>query len=188
VTLGWGGSEADDALQTDIYLERLLADRGRAPQAVDADLEVRLGDEHRRAVRLLADQLVRFHPSYRFEEALAARLRLSAIRSMLEPRSNEDRGMRPGPEAPIIAFPSAAAATGTGGDAVSIAAAAGALPAAAGRAAPDRRAMLIGGAIASGVSLAGAAIVAWRAAAPPRTAFGRATRAAHRERTLRGRA
>jgi hypothetical protein len=53
----------------------------------------------------------------------------------------------------------------------------------------EQRRVLIGGAIASGVSLAGAAIVAWRAASPPRTAFGRATRAAHRARpSMRGRA
>ena len=170
MTFGWRASEADEALQVDIYLESLLAVHDRAPLAVrDATLLDPLDPSERRAARLLADHLQRFHPSFRFEEALAARLRAVA----------EHSGGAPAP-AVVLPFPLA--------DDLG--------PLERERVlererltAQDRRRVLIGGAIASGVSLAGAAIVAWRAAAPPRTPFGRATRAAHRNRpSMRGRA
>ena len=170
MTLGWRAGEADDALQVDIYLESLLAAHDRSPRPIpDRVMVDELEPSERRAADLLADHLLRFHPSFRFEEALAARLRAMAERS--------SAGV-PAPTSLVpfpIADPEAASAL-----------------AAIERerlAALERRRVLIGGAIASGVSLAGAALVAWRAATPPRTAFGRATRAAHRNRSsLRGRA
>jgi hypothetical protein len=171
VTLGWRAGEADEALQVDIYLESLLAAHDRLPRPVPAgpmadDLE----PSERRAANLLAEHLVRFHPSFRFEEALATRLHAVADRA--------SSGVQA--PAPVLPFPIAEAplpvASMTAGEREQLAAS-------------ERRRVLIGGAIASGVSLAGAALVAWRAAAPPRTAFGRATRAAHRSRSsLRGRA
>lgn len=162
MTLGWRASEAEDALQVDVYLESLLARRERSPRgAPDAGLIDDLDPSERRAARLLADHLLRFHPSFRFEEALAGRLRAVAERS--------GSGVE-GP-ARVLAF---RAGVASAHDQVL---------------GPERRRVLIGGAIASGVSLAGAALFAWRAATPPRTAFGRATRAAHRGRpSVRGRA
>ena len=180
MTLGWRASEADDALQVDIYLESLLVAHGRSSLAVhdvtplDGTPFDTLDPSERRAARLLADHLQRFHPSVRFEEALAARLRAVAE------RSGPDRADTRRSAAIVVPVPLA-------GDL-------GPLERARAEerersSAQDRRRVLIGGAIASGVSLAGAAIVAWRAAATPRTPFGRATRAAHRDRpSIRGRA
>ena len=168
MTFGWRTSEADDALQVDIYLESLLATHGRSPTVVVEGGSVDdLDPAERRTARLLAAHLLRFHPSFRFEEALAARLRAVADRSP----TGEQASMT------VVPFQQPAApAVDTVIDRERLAAL-------------ERRRVLIGGAIASGVSLAGAAIVAWRASTPPRTAFGRATRAAHRSRpSMRGRA
>jgi hypothetical protein len=136
-----------DALQVDLYLESLLAARARQPRLVEG-----LGldaDEHA-AAELLAARFVRFHPSFRFEEALAARLRSQA-------------GERRVPSA-VTRLPTAVALDPDD------------------HSARTRRRVLIGGAIASGVSLAGAALFAWRATSAPRTPFGRAARAVHRGR------
>ena len=189
MTLGWRGGEADDALQVDVYLEALLASHDRRPQMA---FELAPGDaldaSERTAARFLADHLVRFHPSFRFEERLAARLGAVAGGSAAGTGA-ADAG------ATLVAFPGTAA--GPIDDAPAMAetddsehvaievdgSAHWRFPT------QEQRRVLIGGAIASGVSLAGAAIVAWRAASPPRTAFGRATRAAHRGRpSQRGRA
>jgi hypothetical protein len=138
-----------DALQVDLYLESLLAARARQPRQVEGlDLDA----EERAAAELLAERFVRFHPSFRFEEALAARLRAAT-------------GGRKVPSA-VTPLPSAVV---LGPD---------------DRSARARRRVLIGGAIASGVSLAGAALFAWRAASTPRTPFGRAARAAHHGRAV----
>ncbi|MET1232330.1 MAG: hypothetical protein ABWY52_05730 [Candidatus Limnocylindrales bacterium] len=162
MTLGWRSNEAEEALQIDVYLESLLRTHDRAPATlIDRHLIDELDPAERRTARLLADNLLRFHPSYRFEEALAARLHAAAG----EPEPEEGRSL-----ATIVAFPDAVR------DRVR-------------RTEQDHRRVLIGGAIASGVSLAGAALFAWRASTPARTPFGRATRAAHRGRSsVRGRA
>ena len=172
MTFGWRASEVEDALQVDVYLESLLAGHGRAPQPTsEGPPGDGLDPSERRAARLLADHLVRFHPSFRFEEALAARLRAVA-----------DRAVTAAPASlTVLPFPGGRADAPPAAD---DAATAVRLERAA---ALERRRVLIGGAIASGVSLAGAAIVAWRASTPPRSAFGRATRAAHRSRPPAGR-
>ena len=180
MTFGWRASEADDALQVDIYLESLLAAHERAPSPItERALAEELEPAERRAAQLLADHLLRFHPSFRFEEALAARLRAVAARS--GPGGSSAATVLPSPGPTEVG---AADSDGAADEA--------ALAAAAQRerlAALERRRVLIGGAIASGFSLAGAAFVAWRASTPPRSAFGRATRAAHRNRpSMRGRA
>lgn len=61
-----------EALRTDRYLEALLtaAERHTTDVPSDADLDPAVRD----AARTLARELVRFHPSFRFEERLAARL------------------------------------------------------------------------------------------------------------------
>jgi hypothetical protein len=138
-----------DALQVDLYLESLLTARARGPRSVEDPI---MDDRERAAADLLAARFVRFHPSFRFEEALAARLR---------ERAGEGR---------------------VSGDLVPLPNAWSPVPVA--RFASARRRVLIGGAIASGVSLAGAALFAWRAGARPRTPFGRAARAAHRGRPV----
>jgi hypothetical protein len=172
VTFGWRASEAEDALQVDIYLESLLASHDRSPEPMtDGPLGDDLAPSERRAAKLLADHLVRFHPSFRFEEALAARLR--AVVDHAGPAIPTSATVLP---FPVVGADDPPAPDGT---------ATTAWPERA--ALLERRRVLIGGAIASGVSLAGAAIVAWRASTPPRSAFGRATRAAHRNRPTAGR-
>ncbi len=161
MTLGWRSHEAEEALQVDVYLESLLSAHDRAPTPIDRRLAAELDPSERRAARLLADTLLRFHPSFRFEEALAARLHAAAG----DPGPDAERS-----PATILTFPDAVRDRVRSTE-------------------QDRRRVLIGGAIASGVSLAGAALFAWRASTPPRSAFGRATRAAHRSRrSVRGRA
>lgn len=86
------------------------------------------------AARILRGTLVRVHPSFRFEERLAARLGTAA--EVLAHRNPVPRARRGGD---LIRFP------GIGQPAVRV---------------PRR--VLIGGAIASGVSLAGAAYLARR--------------------------
>ncbi len=143
----------EEAMQVDLYLESLRAAHAPGPRAIVEEPTVDPGE--RAVAQLLASRLIRFHPSFRFEEALAARLRAAAT------------GRRAGSaDATVTDFP----ASPTG------------VPAPPRPAFRDRRSVLIGGAIASGVSLAGVALFAWRVAAPPRTPFGRAARAAHRGR------
>lgn len=116
----------EEAILLDVYLDELLAGTATRPSPVDAEDERRVDDQLATAARAVGVALARFHPSFRFEERLAARLRAVAA------------GMEPGPEA-----------TGTG---VVIPFAPPA-PAHRGR---SRRVngALIGGAISAGVSLA----------------------------------
>ena len=188
MTLGWRGSEAEDALQVDVYLESLLASHDRRPRlAFELAPGEALDGSERTAASFLADRLVRFHPSFRFEEALAARLRAVAGGPSTDLGTAE-------PGAALLAFPGMAARPIDATTMAAIEVDDSDQTAIDGGLRPrfprqDQRRVLIGGAIASGVSLAGAAIVAWRATSPPRTAFGRATRAAHRGRpSPRGRA
>ncbi|MGZ6327902.1 MAG: hypothetical protein ACXWN2_04230 [Candidatus Limnocylindrales bacterium] len=137
----------DAALRLDAYLEGLLTDRGRPAAPVDADgadlpADAGLDPWQLRAVELLAGGLVRFHPSFRFEEALAARLQ-AAAEAMRLPAvvggSPQFGRLLTVPDLPGLE-----------------------------EAAPDARegrpvrGLLVSGAIASGVSLAGAAYLAWR--------------------------
>jgi hypothetical protein len=82
------------------------------------------------AADVLSRSLVRFHPSFRFEERLAARLRLAGF-------------------GPMTARVPLAVGLATPAPPLHVA---GRVP----------RPVLVGGAIASGVSIAGAAVVAWR--------------------------
>jgi hypothetical protein len=108
------------------------------------DLDLAGDPELAHAADVLARALVRFHPSFRFEERLAARLREAASP---QPRR-------------IIPFPALPVAGGSMPFALDLA------PAAVGQAVGRLpRPVLVGGAIASGVSIAGAAVVAWRIAA-----------------------
>jgi hypothetical protein len=135
----------DAALHLDDYLEGLLADRGARPRPMAARATSGRPDtpvvepQEARAAELLARGLVRFHPSFRFEEALAARLRAAADAMWLAAASAPPAAGR------VLAFPDPV----TPGEALA-------------RERVPARNLLVGGAIASGVSLAGAAFLAWR--------------------------
>ena len=161
-----------DALLTDLYLDALLAARERhavdAPTAADLDPAVRAV-----AARLAAD-LDRVHPSFRFEERLAARLAEAAARLRLAMAaggesttapSGGDPSRTPGdPATEIGAWPPEADPVGDSEG-------------------HDRgRPLLIGGALTSAaISIAGAAAyVAWRRARP--TPMARAVRTVGRGR------
>jgi len=150
-----------DALVTDRYLESLLAAYDRrasdAPSDAELDPTVRLV-----AARLGAD-LIRVHPSFRFEERLAARLaevgqRLalaaalpSASSSRLQPQSPPQPGVAP------IHLPRR---TGTD-ELAPVDLLDPARPESPGG--PPRRPLRISGTLASAaLTIAGAAIVAWR--------------------------
>ena len=140
----WRQDEEAEALQVDLYLESLLT--AREPAARDAGWPPPGAGEG--AAEVILSRLVRFHPSFRFEEALAGRLRARAQGSV--------------GSGALTAFPALRPPVGVGP--------------------PERpvragRPVLIAGAIASGVSLAGAALFAWRAASPSWHPFARAVRA-----------
>ena len=131
----------DEVLQSDVYLERLLDAHGRAPRTVPRDTDA-LDPQIRHTATALDRTLIRFHPSFRFEESLAGRLRAAAD-TML----GDDR-----PMGVTVPFPFSPRTTERAAD--------------EGREAVNR--LLVGGAIASGVSLAGAAAwVAWRRRSRP---------------------
>ncbi|HUG47381.1 MAG TPA: hypothetical protein VMP67_03110 [Candidatus Limnocylindria bacterium] len=126
--------QEEEALLTDAYIDALLAAHAGAEPAL-APPDLPADSLLRRTIEVLEAGLPRFHPSFLFEEALAARLRAAALGA--RPSSTHDPLA-----AELIHLPVAA----TGGLSV---------------VAVDRR-LLVGGAIASGVSLAGAAMLAWR--------------------------
>lgn len=86
-----------DALQTDRYLDALLAAVERRADDVPADATV--DPTLRRAARRLRDELVRTHPSFRFEERLARRLADAAVRMRLATAAGGEA------EAALIPFP-----------------------------------------------------------------------------------
>jgi hypothetical protein len=149
-----------DALITDDYLESLLTARERRAEDVPSVAELDPGV--RRAAARLADAAARVHPSFRFEERLAARLADVAARMTLARAAGEGGGtlVPVAPEGPIeLAGP------GLGGTAL------GPIDILdlADPARPEefagipRRPLIIGGTLASAaLSIAGAAIVAWR--------------------------
>jgi hypothetical protein len=150
----------DEALQSDVYLELLLDSHRRGPRLVASPGVEPLHPDLRRAAQLLDRNLLRFHPSFRFEEALAARLRAAAeavgsphlARGQTLPFPGRATWPRPFPPRANWALPFPPRATWP-------------LPRTP-FLADDREAlnrMLVGGAIASGVSIAGAAaLLAWR--------------------------
>ncbi len=124
----------DAAIQADAYIDALLTGHARSPVAVAGGVHGPLGRQPgvRDTIRLLERGLPRFHPSFLFEQWLADQLRRQSGGG-----GDGDSTGRIVPIA-IIRAPASAAAR-----------------------LPDRR-LLVGGAIASGVSIAGAAMLAWR--------------------------
>ena len=137
-----GRASDTDALQTDRYLDSLLS---ADSDAVDAPADAGLDPVVRDVARRLRRHLVPVHPSFRFEERLAARL-AEAARSMRLPQAAGAEGT------------SLAARNGPGAEELAI------LDELLGQPGPNRtRPLLIGGALTSAaLSIAGAAFVAWR--------------------------
>jgi hypothetical protein len=149
-----------EALVTDRYLDSLLGDR--EPPTTTAAL-----DEAVRAVsRRLADDLPRFHPSFRFEERLAVRLAEAAASMRLPLAAGGERDAAPVPT------PIAVAARRFAPDPLIVLDDEGH---------PATRPYLVGGAVAaSALSIAGAAWIAWRRRSG--SPMARAVRAAHQAR------
>ena len=126
----------DAAIQADAYIDALLTGHARSPLAVTGATHDSLGRQPgvRDAIRLLERGLPRFHPSFLFEQWLADQLR------------RQSGGAAEGENATRI---------------IPIAVIRAQAPAAGAAWLPDKR-LLVGGAIASGVSIAGAAMFAWR--------------------------
>jgi hypothetical protein len=158
-----------EALLTDLSLDALLAGqvldaaaRGDDPATAGAELD----PAARSAADRLRRDLARVHPSFRFEERLATRLAEAAI-AMRVPAAA-------GGEGRVVPFRAAPADDPllTTADAMERVAASRDLA----------RPLLIGGAVTSAaLSIAGAALVAWRRGRPGRSAapMARAARAAH---------
>jgi len=183
-----------EALVTDRYLDALLAAAER--RAPDAPAEPSLDPALRRAALRLRDELVRVHPSFRFEERLARRLAEAAAGMRLAAAA--------GGEGVVLPFPGAAddplAADPFEGDPYRRdplrddpyrdglpggGQRAGAVP--YGIRNLPRRPLLVGGAVTSAaLSLAGAAFVAWRLTrGAPTDPMARAVRLARAARAAR---
>ncbi len=168
-----------EALVTDRYLESLLAARDR--RATDAPSVVGLDPSVRMAAGRLSGDLARVHPSFRFEERLAARLAQAAARMTLAAAAGAERGTAPTWLAGLPALDDLDPAL----DDLDPALAGLDLLDPARPEAPaglPRRPLFIGGTIASAaLSIAGAAFVAWRLSRPV-DPMARAARAAHSRR------
>jgi len=155
-----------EALLTDLYLDALLAGqvldaaaRGEDPATASPELD----PAARSAADRLRRDLTRVHPSFRFEERLATRLAEAATAMRLPAAA--------GAEGRVVPFRSPAADP-FAPEELSDRAASRDLA----------RPLLIGGAVTSAaLSLAGAALVAWRRGRPGRSTapMARAARAAH---------
>jgi hypothetical protein len=153
-----GGDSDVDALRTDRYLDSLLAAADRHAENVPADAAI--DEPLRSAAARLRRDLVRVHPSFRFEERLAARLASEAARTQLAPAA--------GAEGSIAAIPITLADEPDDDEGF--------------------RPLLIGGALTSAaLSIAGAAYVAWRRARPSRLSRARAARQRDRHTAARAR-
>lgn len=143
-----------EALVTDRYLDSLLAGRPGLASSEPLDEAVRL------VSRRLAADLPRFHPSFRFEERLALRLAEAAAAMRLPLAAGAERSAtaipvplrQPTPDPLATPFDDELEER------------------------PDARNVLVGGAVAASLSLAGAAWLAWRRRGSP---MARAARAAH---------
>ena len=191
---------AGEALLTDLYLDALLAGMVRdvAASGTPDDIAARLDPAARQAAERLRHDLVRVHPSFRFEERLATRLAAAAVAMRVSVAAGGDGrivAFRPGApadldpglvppaasqdtdETAIVAAPEPLGAEPLGADPLGPEALG--LDADPARRVPTRP-LLIGGALTSAaLSLAGAAFVAWRLGRPGRTAtpMARAARA-----------
>ena len=154
-----------DALVTDDYLESLLAARER--RATDAPSVAELDPGVRWAAARLAAATSRVHPSFRFEDRLAARLADAAARMTLGRAAGAEDAAGAEPVS-IVELDLAVSSLGPVDplDLVD--------PARPEELAGIPRPLLIGGTLASAaLSIAGAALVAWRLNRAPRSASER---------------
>ena len=181
---------ATDALLTDLYLEALLAGSVLGAEVGPAGFDAAdaIDPAARRAAERLRHDLVRVHPSFRFEERLATRLAEAAAAMRVPVAVGSDSRIVPF-RAPWLDDGGSA----HGGDPsitdlppINESAGSSASPSAGPDAGPDPahrpppRPLLIGGALTSAaISIAGAAFVAWRHGRPGRasTPMARAARA-----------
>ena len=179
------GDGTRDARRTERYLDGLIAadDRRAADSPVDTDLDPAV----RFASGELRTGLIRVHPSFRFEDALASRLSAGAARLKAGLPVEE---FVPVPAGLLAEFPSpstqpagaplgAATAAGPAGHSTGPAAALPRLPEKAGH---PSRPLIVGGVgvgVASAALSLGAVYVAWRHSHPASGGMGRAARAAH---------
>jgi hypothetical protein len=179
------GSGTRNARRTERYLDGLVAadERRAAEMPVDTDMDPAI----RLATRQLRAGLVRIHPSFRFQEALAARLAASADRMKAGlPAEPPPPAVSGGTLAPFRATGAAAVVVGSAvADSATAATVVRGLPDLAGR---PRRPLLVGGVgVASAAISLGAVYVAWRHSHPNSGRMSRAVRAAHGRSSHSGR-
>jgi hypothetical protein len=197
------GHDTRDARRTERYLDGLMSADERRAHEVPADTE--LDPAVRLAARELRSGLLRVHPSFRFEESLAARLWEGAARlraglpveaAPLEEGTGRVAQFRGGAacgEGAATAVPAGAASATPSVATPSRLAAPATLPEVRGRAlwptasllrlpemtSRPSRPLIVGGVgVASAISI-GAAYVVWRHSHPPSGRMGRAARQAH---------
>jgi hypothetical protein len=184
------GGATRNARRTERYLDGLVAadERRAAEVPVDTDTDPAI----RVAARQLRAGLVRVHPSFRFEEALAARLAVNADRMQAGlPVEDPKATTLPGT---LAAFRGAGGASGFGGaSAIASIPSLSHSPATGVRGLPDvaarpRRPLIVGGVgVASAAISLGAVYVAWRHSHPTSGRMSRAVRAAHGRSSHSGR-
>jgi hypothetical protein len=171
--------------RTGRYLDDLLAaDERRADVPTDLDTH----PEVRAAAAALSSGLVRVHPSFRFEEALAGRLSEAALRMRAGLPADRTYAARPMPAA-VSAFPGAKVGAVAAGRAAPGPWGRGAvlrrLPELAAR---QSRPLVIGGVgVASAAISLGAFYVAWRHTHAASGRMSRAARSAHGRSAQSGR-
>jgi hypothetical protein len=183
------GGGTRDARRTERYLDGLVAADERRVSEVPADAD--LDPAIRLAARELRCSLTRVHPSFRFEESLAARLSAGATR--LKAGLEAEEALPATPPGIVAPFPGRAedatslAATQSLEAAQPFARAHAAWPPAALRRLPEMsgrssRPLIVGGVgvgVASAAISIGAVYVAWRHSHPAPNRMGRAAREAH---------
>jgi hypothetical protein len=185
------GGRPRDARRTERYLDGLMeaGERGVADVPMDADIDPAVV----LAARQLRADLIRVHPSFRFEEGLAARLartarRMNAGLSAAEPAEQRLVRTAPAPIAPFRASGVAASGVAASAELASAELAAAheriATPAVGARKLPalatrTSRPFIVGGVgVASAAISIGAVYVAWRWSRASQTPMVRAVRAA----------
>jgi hypothetical protein len=165
-----GNRDLEDvhALITDRYLDSILAAHARGADVAPILAGDLPAHDIRHIAARLAHDLPRFHPSFRFEEALAAKLAEAAARMRLPLAAGGEESV--GSIAPLHTEPLYAVDADDD-----------LLPGAT-RPVIGRE-LLIGGALTSAaLSIAGAAYVAWRIRHPQSSPMARAVRAVARTR------
>jgi hypothetical protein len=168
------GDGARDARRTELYLDGLLSADERRASDVPADTG--LDPEVKLAAQRLRSDLGRVHPSFRFEEALSAKLSFGAVRlrAGLPVEQTETPARPPAAIAflrigPVTAPPVVASAAPQFRNPL--------------LSARPPRPLLVGGVgVASAAISIGAVYVAWRWSHASPTPMGRAARAAHGSR------